>query len=135
MPTITDSPVFIPSIAAKTAIDETKAVDVTVLQALIGDDEIVVTQFLHDYRVSAIEIGWALCKASEHGTAMETASHAHKLKSASRTVGALALGIICESLEFAGKAGEPEALYILLPIFKQELARVEAFLLDYQMLS
>ncbi len=114
---------------------EPDAVDVSVLQSLIGNDEVLINEFLHDFRVSVIEIGWAVCAAGEYGSAKEISVLAHKLKSASRTVGAMGLGFICEALEHAGKADEADELSILLPIFTVEVARVEAFLLRYQMMS
>ena len=53
---------------------------------------------------------------------------AHKLKSSSRPVGALALGELCAGMEQSGKAGDMAALAMLLPRFEQELVSVEDFL-------
>ncbi|MDO8707033.1 MAG: Hpt domain-containing protein, partial [Sulfuricaulis sp.] len=58
-------------------------------------------------------------------------AHAHKLKSSSRSVGALALGELCAAMEKAGKDGDTAALAALLPQFEQELAGVERFLDEY----
>ena len=106
-------------------------VDVNVLKALIGDDEATIREFLHDFRLSAAKIAAelrAVCAAGETATA---GAHAHKLKSSSRSVGALALGELCAEMEKAGKAGDIAALAALLPKFEQELASVEHFLDGY----
>ncbi len=106
-------------------------VDVNVLKALIGDDEAMVREFLHDFRLSAKKIAAELraaCAANQTETA---GALAHKLKSSSRSVGALALGELCAALEKAGKGGDAEALATLLPKFEQELAGVERFLEGY----
>jgi HPt (histidine-containing phosphotransfer) domain-containing protein len=56
---------------------------------------------------------------------------AHKLKSSARSVGALLLGELCEEMERGGKAGDREALVMLLPKFEHELAKVERYLDEY----
>ncbi|MDD2915123.1 MAG: PAS domain S-box protein [Gallionella sp.] len=106
-------------------------VDVNVLKALIGDDEEMIREFLHDFRLSAAKIAVELRAACAAGQAAAAGALAHKLKSSSRSVGALALGELCAAMEKAGKAGDAEALAVLLPKFEQELAGVEGFLDGY----
>ncbi|TAN53060.1 MAG: Hpt domain-containing protein [Methylococcaceae bacterium] len=53
---------------------------------------------------------------------------AHRLKASARTVGALALGELCATMEAAGEAGDTAMLTALLPLFEQELDAVNAFL-------
>jgi HPt (histidine-containing phosphotransfer) domain-containing protein len=111
--------------------DISLTVDVDVLRSLIGDDEALIGEFLHDFRVSAAKIGGQLRTASAAGQATVAGSLAHKLKSSARSVGALALGELCAEIEQAGKATDADAVALLLPIFEQELTNVEAFLEEY----
>lgn len=103
-------------------------VDVNVLKALVGDDEATTRDFLHDFRISATKIAEELRTACAAGKAAAAGALAHKLKSSSRSVGALALGELCAEIEQAGKSGDTESLVVLMPRFEQELARVENFL-------
>ena len=107
------------------------AVDVNVLRKLVGDDEEIIRDFLHDFRISAAKIAVELRAACASGEATAAGALAHKLKSSARSVGALALGELCAAMEQAGKAGDSEALAVLLPKFEQELASVEGFLEGY----
>ncbi|MFZ2303053.1 MAG: PAS domain S-box protein [Gallionella sp.] len=106
-------------------------VDVNVLKALIGDDEATIREFLHDFRLSATKIAAELRAACAANQAETAGALAHKLKSSSRSVGALALGELCAGMEKAGKGGDAETLATLLPKFEQELAGVEGFLEGY----
>jgi HPt (histidine-containing phosphotransfer) domain-containing protein len=102
--------------------------DVNVLKALIGDDEAVIRDFLHDFRASAAKIAAELKVACGGGQAKQAGALAHKLKSSARSVGALALGELCAAMEQAGKAGDMAALAALLHKFEQELAVVNEYL-------
>ena len=106
-------------------------VDVNVLKALVGDDEALIREFLHDFRISAAKIVAELRAACAAGQIMAAGAAAHKLKSSARSVGALALGELCAGMEKAGKAGDTEALAVLLPRFELELASVEHYLASY----
>ena len=106
-------------------------VDVTVLKKLVGDDEEIIRDFLHDFRLSAEKIAVELRTACAAGQAAAAGALAHKLKSSARSVGALALGELCAEMEQAGKAGDTAALAMLLPRFEQELVSVEGFLEGY----
>ncbi|OZA30035.1 MAG: histidine kinase, partial [Hydrogenophilales bacterium 17-61-9] len=106
-------------------------VDVNVLKALIGDDEALIREFLHDFCISAAKIAVELRAACAAGQIMAAGTAAHKLKSSARSVGALALGELCAGMEKAGKAGDTEALAVLLPRFELELADVEHYLTGY----
>ena len=103
-------------------------VDVSVLKALVGDDPAMISELLHDFRLSATGIAEELRSACEAGQASATGAAAHKLKSSARSVGALALGELCDAMEQAGKAGQVEALTVLLPRFEAEMAAVDNYL-------
>jgi HPt (histidine-containing phosphotransfer) domain-containing protein len=120
-----------PLVTEKPSPSSAPPVDVNVLKALIGDDDAMIREFLHDFRLSAEKIAAELRAACAAGDAAAAGALAHKLKSSSRSVGALALGELCAAMEKAGKAGDAETLAALLPKFEQELAGVEGFLEGY----
>ena len=120
-----------PSLALPLKGGGNMVVDVNVLKALIGDEETMIREFLHDFRLSAAKIGEELRTACAADQPTVAGAHAHKLKSSSRSVGALALGELCFEMEKAGKSGDKAALAVLLPQFEMELAKVVAYLDGY----
>jgi CheY-like chemotaxis protein/HPt (histidine-containing phosphotransfer) domain-containing protein len=120
-----DHPLPVPAVASST---EKKPVDVSVLEGLVGKDPAVISEFLHDFRVSSARTAMDLRAACEASQPAPAAAAAHKLKSSARSVGALALGELCDSMEQAGKAGEMEALKELLPRFELELSSVSNYI-------
>jgi len=108
--------------------DHQGPVDVSVLEALVGDDPQVIREFLQDFRISAAKAAAELKRACAAGVAAEVSAEAHKLKSSARSVGALALGELCAKLEAAGKIGRDAELAALLLLFEAEMRLVEAYL-------
>ncbi len=104
------------------------AVDVSVLENLIGNDPAVILEFLNDFRISAAQTALALKSACADGQVVKASEQAHKLKSSARAVGALALGELCAEIETAGQAGSTERVVALLPLFQLELDTVNVFL-------
>lgn len=101
-------------------------VDVSMLKALVGDDPAVIREFLHDFRVGAVKTAAELKAACENGQAAQAGALAHKLKSSSRAVGALALGDLCDELENFGRIGDAAAIVQSMARFDIVLAKVEA---------
>ncbi|MFZ2300367.1 MAG: response regulator, partial [Gallionella sp.] len=120
-----------PLVTEKPSPSSAPPVDVNVLKALIGDDEAMIREFLHDFRLSAAKIAAELRAACAANQAETAGALAHKLKSSARSVGALALGELCAEMEKVGKGGDTAALATLLPQFEQELMGVERFLDEY----
>jgi two-component system sensor histidine kinase/response regulator len=104
------------------------AVDVKVLEELVGSDPEVVLEFLTEFQQSAAEISLKIEAACEHGLSDQAAAQSHKLRSSARTVGALALAALCARVEAAGEAGNAGELLVLWPLFVQELSSVNALL-------
>ena len=75
--------------------------DVSVLIDLVGDEPAVVHEFLDDFQQSATESHAAMQAAIAAGDAKTLTALAHRLKSSSRSVGAIRLGARCEDLEKA----------------------------------
>ena len=88
--------------------------DSSVLAALIGDDAALLAEFRSDYLVSAQLDIEALRDAAAGGDWAAAGGFAHRLKSSSRAVGALALGEACAQLEAAAQTGKAEPVRALV---------------------
>lgn len=108
--------------------DHQAPVDVSVLEALVGDDPELIREFLRDFLISAGKAAVELRHACMDGIAAKASAEAHKLKSSAHSVGAQALGELCAELEASGNSGRLAELAALLPRFEAEMARVEAYL-------
>lgn len=98
--------------------DATRPVfDVSVLEELVGDDQEIVREFLEEFRRSALDLADAMRTALAGGWTSEAGNAAHKLKSAARSVGALALGELCASIEQVAREDRCDALTQQLPAF------------------
>jgi len=131
-PVIISAPIILGMHAG--TLDERAAysvIDVSILKALIGNDEDLVREFLQDFRASAALNGFELCAKAQLGSGLEAAALAHKLKSSSRSIGAMTLGDICQAIETSGKAEPAVVQTALIAAVKKELAKVEIFLRDY----
>ena len=81
-------------------------------------------ELLADYRASAQPARAAKCaRRAAPTTCAGSAPIAHKLKSSSRSVGALSLGDLCAELENSCRAGTPQEV-------SQGIAQFEAALRD-----
>ena len=105
-----------------------KPLDVSVLEALIGDNPELIRAFLHDFHSSATQIAAVLKSAYEAGQTEQVWAQAHKLKSSARSVGARELGELCAKIERAGQAGQIEVMDALVPRFEVEMAAVSEYL-------
>lgn len=94
-------------------------IDVDVLKSLIGDDDKVVRDFLAHFVTAASAAMDELREACGCADYKKVGTIAHKLKSSSRSVGAMALGDLCAELENASKAEDSTAVV-------QCQARIEA---------
>ncbi len=103
-------------------------VDVHVLEKLVGNDPEMIKEMLQDYRISAEKTTTELRAAYQAKQLATVGSIAHKLKSSSRSVGALTLGELCAKMEQAGKNNDAKALAELLPSFDAEMVKVETYL-------
>ncbi|MEP7300615.1 MAG: ATP-binding protein [Caldimonas sp.] len=101
------------------------ALDITDLESLVGDDPEVIAELLHRFRISAGQATLEMRVACMAREATTVAALAHKLKSSARTMGAVALGELCEQLETAGNAGELGTIAGLWPMFQSEIAAVD----------
>jgi HPt (histidine-containing phosphotransfer) domain-containing protein len=85
------------------------------LTELVGDNPAVHKRLLEKFLQNANEQVTSIGAAAAAGNAKEAAGLAHTLKSAARSVGALALGELCQAIETAGNAGDAPACSALVP--------------------
>ena len=107
-----------------------RPVDIQILRSLVGDDPQLLREFLQTFRTSAARIAQEVEQAYCAGSAAKTVAAVHKLKSAARSVGAMALGDLCADMEQAGAAGQIDALSMAFEHFKVEMAAVDQHLAD-----
>lgn len=103
-------------------------VDVSVLEGLVGSDPAVIHEILQDFRVSAAKTAAELKAAFAAGQATAAGAAAHKLKSSARSIGAMALGDLCATIERIGKTGQADTMAEPLGRFEVELAAVDNYL-------
>ncbi|MDZ7750655.1 MAG: ATP-binding protein [Gammaproteobacteria bacterium] len=104
----------------------TAAVDITVLERLVGDDadavRSVLVSFLESARNSAAELEQAFAAAHVG----RVGAVAHRLKSAAHAVGAADLGAACEGVEQAARAEDAAAADVAEPLAQLNAAREAA---------
>ncbi|MDQ8155319.1 MAG: PAS domain S-box protein, partial [Gemmatimonadota bacterium] len=105
--------------------------DVSVLAALVGDEPAVLREFLGDFQQSVRALHLEMRAARDEGNLSQVASIAHRLKSSSRSVGAIPLGSLCADLEQAGKRGDGALVTELGATFDTLWPRVDATITDY----
>lgn len=101
-------------------------VDVKVLESMVGNDAGTLREFLSDYLVLARKSAVEIREGYAADNAKLISDVAHKLKSSSRSVGALAFGDICAGLESVGKAENKAAIVQVMTQFEFALAEVDA---------
>jgi len=109
-------------------VSSTAPVQVSVLEALVGSNPQLIEEFLAEFAVNAARLAVELVDAFKNRQSQAAAGIAHKLKSSSRSVGALRLSELCAAIEVAGNAGDPAVLTELLPAFQAEIALVKDYL-------
>ena len=103
-------------------------VDLRVLSDLVGDDVDVIKEFLQEFQLSAVRNQQEIVQAFVSQNDGAIAAAAHQLKSAARSVGALALGALCEELETAAARHDKTSLQPLRDRLLDEMRRVDAYL-------
>lgn len=123
--------------ARQTDVDAASApdqpvLDVSVLIDLVGDEPAVVDEFLDDFQQSATESHAAMQNAVAAGDAKALTALAHRLKSSSRSVGAIKLGACCEDLERADGAVAGHDVVACYTAFEEALAEAARAIDDYR---
>ncbi|MDB6000764.1 MAG: sensory transduction histidine kinase, partial [Rhizobacter sp.] len=110
---------------------ETEPVDSTVLQRLVGDDPATLRNLLAGYQASARRLAEDLRAARTADDLRRIADIAHKLKSSSRSVGALGLGDLYSALENACRAETRDYLAQGVRDCDAEWSAVDAWISDF----
>jgi CheY-like chemotaxis protein len=96
------------------------------LTDLVGDNPAMHKRLLEKFLANANEQVAAMDAAIAAGNALQAAGVAHTLKSAARSVGALALGELCQAIETAGNDGDAPAWADLARGLAATFAQAEA---------
>ena len=119
-------PVAAPQIPPVAAVAEGLPVwDPSALQRIVGDNQATQTRLLDKYLLTAGETITGLREAASAAHWPQAGELAHKLKSSSRSVGAMRLGALCEALEREGRAGSPGTSQALVALVIQGFSEVE----------
>ena len=98
------------------------------LARIVGDNPAAHARLLDKYLLTTKETVAALCGFADASQWTAVADQAHKLKSSSRSVGAIQLGALCESLEHAGRDNKVDLCLVLVQSvaqsYEQVLARI-----------
>lgn len=113
------------------AKSDSEVFDVAVLKELVGDSPAAVVDLLGDFLLSLASRRTDLSEACILGAPASVAAIAHKLKAASRSVGALALAALSAELEMLGNSGSKEQITLLLPKIITAISLVEKEISNY----
>jgi CheY-like chemotaxis protein/HPt (histidine-containing phosphotransfer) domain-containing protein len=100
--------------------------DRRVLAEICGDDAAAEREILADFRRVNDEDAAMLRLAVDGGDASKLVHASHRIKGASRTVGATALAAVCERLERAGAASDWKTINANMGAFQRELERLNS---------
>jgi CheY-like chemotaxis protein len=100
--------------------------DVRALTRIVGDNQAAHARLLDKYLLTAGETLATLRSCADASQWTSAADQAHKLKSSSRSVGAMQLGALCESLERAGRGSGGDQCATLVQSVEQCFAQVRS---------
>jgi CheY-like chemotaxis protein len=115
-------------LAVATANCASLPLDRTKLAELSGGDEQTEREILADFRTTAGDDAAALAAALERADRNQITRISHRMKGASRMVGALALAAICEQMEAASRADDAAAIAAQSGALRREVERLQEFL-------
>jgi len=118
-----------PASAASTGVvADAPAIVRTVLAELSGGDQAVERDILREFKIANDADAAALDEALAKGDLPAIVRAAHRIKGASRMVGARDLGTVCAAIEQAGRAEDLTAVLAEEPRLRHELWRLAAHL-------
>lgn len=100
------------------------SVDLNVLKSLVGDAPDILRELLNDYLTSARQLANEMREAFSTNDAKQIGMIAHKLKSSSRSVGALTLADLCAEIENAVKVNDNKYIALHMKHFGKVLMTV-----------
>jgi CheY-like chemotaxis protein/HPt (histidine-containing phosphotransfer) domain-containing protein len=100
--------------------------DASALTRIVGDNRAAHARLLDKYLLTAGETLTTLRSCADACQWTDVADQAHKFKSSSRSVGAMQLGALCESLERAGRGNGGDLVATLVQSVEQCFAQVRS---------
>jgi HPt (histidine-containing phosphotransfer) domain-containing protein len=100
--------------------------DPSALTRIVGDNPAAHARLLDKYLLTAGETVATMRSCADEANWAGVAEQSHKLKSSSRSVGAMQLGALCESLEQAGRGNEAPLCAMLVQLAARSYAQVLA---------
>jgi response regulator RpfG family c-di-GMP phosphodiesterase len=108
-------------------VDAAAPVDRSVLAAISGGDEAAERDILKDFRRANDEDATMLKLAVAKSDIPQVTRATHRIKGASRTVGALGLASVCERIEHASRSNDWKTIEANMGTFHQEWIRLNAY--------
>jgi HPt (histidine-containing phosphotransfer) domain-containing protein len=109
--------------------------DVRALTRIVSDNQAAHARLLDKYLLTAGETLTTLRSCADACQWVGVADQAHKLKSSSRSVGAMQLGALCESLERAGRGNGGDLCATLVQSVAVCFAQVHSQISDHRSAS
>ena len=122
---------YLPAAQADIQPTQLQVWDASTLGEMVGDNPALHKRLLEKFLASAEQQVQSIVLASDAGDFNAAADVAHALKSASRMVGALQLGELCEQLETAGSASDSAACQTLGANLAQTLAQARLHITEH----
>jgi signal transduction histidine kinase/CheY-like chemotaxis protein/HPt (histidine-containing phosphotransfer) domain-containing protein len=101
--------------------------DQSVLASFTGGDAAAGREILMDFRRASEDDAAALTRAVERSNISEVTNASHRIKGASKSVGAMALAAVCEQIERASRANDLQAVRSNMRAFQEELERLNHY--------
>ena len=102
-------------------------IDPGALKSVFGDDQETFVEILKEFVDPAASDAEEIRKAIDNRSADGVGNAAHKLKSSSRSVGAMELADICETLESAGRRSDWDTIEEWAPKIPQIIQNVQEY--------
>lgn len=101
--------------------DNPPPLDLDVMREIVGAEEATLGELLADYRASLQETCDTMRRTSDAGNFADLAAAAHRLKSSSRSVGALPMGDLCAEIENVVRTANCDAVTPLMSTLESTL--------------
>jgi CheY-like chemotaxis protein/nitrogen-specific signal transduction histidine kinase/CHASE3 domain sensor protein/HPt (histidine-containing phosphotransfer) domain-containing protein len=101
--------------------------DRSVLALFTGGDAAAEREILMDFRRASDEDAAALRRAVDRSNIPEVTTASHRIKGASKMVGAIALAAVCEKIERASRANDLHSVQSNMGAFQEELERLNHY--------
>tara|TARA_R110001592_G_scaffold351305_1_gene648371 strand:+ start:539 stop:4138 length:3600 start_codon:yes stop_codon:yes gene_type:complete len=118
---VVDEEAILPLETNSSTVSTSLPVDLNVLKGLVGDDPDILRELLNDYLISARQLASEMREAFSTSDEKQVGMIAHKLKSSSRSVGALTLADLCAAIENAVKVKGSQYLTLHMSHFDEML--------------